>query len=116
MFIKYQWFKFMNMVCYFIGHKYKGRQCSRCRHIYQDTYINRDDALYVRVGDFNMENVTQYKRYSILGSLLMIIAGYFIFDAIYYMHFWSGVIALFLMFFVGYYWNKDIEQKKKLKK
>jgi hypothetical protein len=49
--------------------------------------------------------------YIIVATISIIIGFYFIFDAIYYNSFISGVISYFFMFIVGYCWNKDSERK-----
>lgn len=48
--------------------------------------------------------------YLIIGSLLSVFGGMFIFIAVFYNNFISGVVALFFMFIVGYCWNKDSER------
>ena len=51
--------------------------------------------------------------YLIVGSLSMIITGYFIFLAVLYMIFTLGLTAFVFMFVVSYCWHKDTERVKK---
>lgn len=51
-----------------------------------------------------------YYGYLFVGGFLMVVAGYFILDAVYFNNFISGVVALIIMFVVGYCWNKDTER------